>query len=182
MMATTSELEYAWTLTTNQGDDAAVGSWELQVTATDPIGVMTQHSITFDIGPDTPPCLRLSTPIAAPSGSALPMTDATLFQVSYVKDDLDPYPTPVSDPIAQPTKFHWSILEPGAPTRTSLPITGNNAQLDPANYTPGDIVELRVEIGDRNDKPVNCADDQPTCSIISDNTCTQRLTWRVEVR
>jgi hypothetical protein len=28
---------------------------------------------------------------------------------------------------------------------------------------------------------VSCAEASPTCSVISDDTCIQRLTWRVEV-
>ena len=54
--------------------------------------------------------------------------------------------------------------------------------LDPASYQPGDIVELRVEIKDRKNTAITCADANPTCSTISDNACIQRQTWRVEVR
>jgi hypothetical protein len=39
-----------------------------------------------------------------------------------------------------------------------------------------------VEIADRNNTAITCADASPTCSVISDNSCLQRLTWRVEVR
>jgi hypothetical protein len=120
-------------------------------------------------------------PIAAPSSTEWPMTDPTLFQVKVVKDTLDPYPTVPGDAVRGTTAFKWSIKQPGSSSRTLLGAIGNAVSLDPANYTPGDIVELRVEIADRNKTPVNCADDQLTCSVIS-TSCIQRQTWRVVVQ
>jgi hypothetical protein len=160
---------------------AQVGRWELQVTATDPLGSSTQKSAVIDVVEDHPPCIAQYSPIAAPIGETWPMTDPTLFQVSVVVDDLDPFPRVPGDTVLDVTKFAWSILPPGASTRQPLGITGNQASLDPANYQPGDIVELRVEIADRVQRTLMCADTTPTCSVISDNTCIQRLTWRVEV-
>jgi hypothetical protein len=88
--------------------------------------------------------------------------------------------------VLRPTTFSWSILPPGASTRQPLAVTGNQVALDPASYSPGDIVELRVEIADRamilNNTAISCADNIPTCSVISDASCIQRQTWRVEVR
>lgn len=159
-----------------------VGEWHVQVTATDPLGAVTQKSLVINVVPDHVPCLAQWAPIAAPSSSAWPMTEPTLFQVSVVEDDLDPYPTVPGDGELGTTTFAWSIKQPGATTRTSLGVTGNAAALDPASYTPGDIIELRVEITDRNNvsPQLQCSDD-PTCSVISDASCIQRLTWRVEV-
>ena len=109
------------------------------------------------------------------------MTDPTLFQVKIVDDVLDPFPTMPGDALRGTTAFSWSIKQPGASTRTTLGVTGNAASLDPANYAPGDIVELRVEIADRSNTMISCTDASPTCSVISDDACIQRLTWRVEV-
>lgn len=109
------------------------------------------------------------------------MTAPTLFQVTVVKDDLDPYPGFPDDTVLGSPKFTWSLLPPGGSTR--LPFgTTNHASLDPSNYAPGDILELRVEIADRKALPITCDQASPTCSVISDNACLQRLTWRVEVR
>ena len=114
--------------------------------------------------------------------TTIPISDPTLFQVLVVADDLDPYPSVPNDPILGTTEFHWSIVPPGG-TRQSLGgVTGSGVALDPNSYTPGDLVELRVEIQDRNHTPVNCPDTDLTCSVISDQSCLQRLTWRVEVR
>jgi hypothetical protein len=170
-------LEEGWQFT-----PGGVGRWEFKVTATDPLGAIDDEPLVIDVIADDPPCLMQWAPIAAPSGTEWPMTDPTLFQVKVVKDTLDPYPTVPGDALRRTTAFSWSVKQPGATTRTPLGATANALSLDPANYTPGDIVELRVEIADRNATPVNCADDQLTCSVISDDACIQRLTWRVVVQ
>jgi hypothetical protein len=159
-----------------------IGDWEVEVTATDPLGGTFKDSFKFKVEPDRPPCLMQWAPIAAPMGTQWPMTEPTLFQVTYVYDALDPYPTIPGDGDLLPTKFAWSIKQPGASTRTDLGVTSNSVALDPAAYAPGDVIELRVEVQDRNDTPVDCADSNATCSVISDNTCIQRLTWTVKVQ
>jgi hypothetical protein len=74
-------------------------------------------------------------------------------------------------------------MPPGGTTHQLLNgVTGSGFAIDPASYQPGDIVELRVEIADRNNTPITCADGNATCSVVSDNACIQRQTWRVEVR
>ena len=158
-----------------------LGHWEVQVTGTDPLGATDTETFTFEVGPDDAPCLAQWSPIDAPSGTTLPLTEATLFQINVVDDDLDAYPTVPGDNILGTTKFSWSIKQPGAGSRTPLGVTGNGVAIDPANYALGDIVELRVEIADRNDTPITCADNLLTCSVIS-TSCIQRLTWRMEVR
>jgi len=157
------------------------GDWEVQVTAIDPLGAETTKSLKFKVEPDSAPCLAQWAPIAAPTGSAWPLSEPTLFQIGVVTDDLDPYPTVPGDAILGTSTFAWSIKQPGAGTRTPLGFTGSGVALDPGNYAPGDIVELRVEIQDRVPRAINCADAQATCSVISDDTCIQRLTWRMEV-
>ena len=159
----------------------AEGVWKVEVIATDPLGAIATQMFSFTVGPDDPPCLAQWSPIDAPSGTTLPLTEATLFQINVVDDDLDAYPTVPGDNILGTTKFSWSIKQPGAGSRTPLGVTGNGVAIDPANYALGDIVELRVEIADRNDTPITCADNLLTCSVIS-TSCIQRLTWRMEVR
>ncbi len=162
----------------------AIGDYEIQLDATDPLGGTFMDHLTISVVDDTPPCLRQLAPIVAPPGTALPLTEPTLFRVDIVEDDLDPFPA-TSDPVLGTPHFFWSILPPGASTRQSLSATGNAVPLDPTNYQPGDIVELRVEIGDRNtfaNRPLGCAESAATCAIGTDTTCLQRQTWRVEVR
>ncbi|HEY1550272.1 MAG TPA: hypothetical protein VGG28_20735 [Kofleriaceae bacterium] len=158
-----------------------VGTWNVEVTATDPSGAATTVGSDFEITPDEPPCLATWTPETPPTGDALPIDAATLFQVLVVNDDLDPYPPVPSDPILGETTFAWSLLPPGGTTREPLSATGAGVALDPSSYQPGDIVELRVQVYDRTNTPVACDDDDPTCSIGA-NECFQRLTWRVEMQ
>ncbi len=158
------------------------GDWTIEVTASDELGAQTTQDLPITVVPDHPPCLSQWSPLAPPPGSTLPMQDPTLFQVLVVEDDLDPYPPVPSDPVLGQTSFAWSLQPPGASSYQPLAITGNSVTLDPATYTPGDVLALRVEIQDRNHTPVNCPTSDPTCSVISDPTCIQRLTWLVEVR
>jgi hypothetical protein len=59
-------------------------------------------------------------------------------------------------------------------------VTANRMELDPAQFPPGSVVELRVEIFDRKRTSIQCADGDQTCSTIS-TECIQRQTWHLEV-
>jgi hypothetical protein len=161
----------------------ATGDWTIVLTATDPSLVSKQTPLPIHVDADGPPCLGQWDPTATSvPNTTIPITDPTLFQVLVVADDLDPYPSVPNDPIYGTTEFHWSIVPPGGTRQPLTGVTGSGVALDPDSYTPGDIVELRVEIQDRNHTAVNCPDTDLTCSVISDQSCLQRLTWRVEVR
>ncbi|HEY5923021.1 MAG TPA: hypothetical protein VIV11_15180 [Kofleriaceae bacterium] len=162
---------------------SGTGKYTVEVTATDGIAPPTVQTIEVNIVPDRAPCLRTMTPLVAVAPAALPMSEPTLFQVLVVSDDLDPYPT-ANDAhgLLDTPRFTWSVLAPGGPRQVLSGVTGNSVALNPASYQPGDIVELRVEIADRNLTPITCGDGNATCSVIADNGCLQRQTWRVEVR
>jgi hypothetical protein len=160
-----------------------IGEWDVQVTASDPLGEASVQHLAITVVPDRPPCLAQWQPIAPPDGATLPVTDPTVFQVPLVDDDLDVYPPVPGDPVLGTTTFAWSILPPGATARQLLVgATGNSIDLDPSVFTPGEIVELRVEIFDRVHTALPCADDLGVCSVSSQPGCIQRQTWRVEVR
>lgn len=162
------------------------GDWLVKVTASDPEGEVTVKLLTLPVAPDGPPCLAGSQPAVPPDGATLPISEPTLFQVPLVHDDLDPYPrlsAPGLDMYFGTTRFAWSILAPGGSGRQVLVgATGNSVDLDPSVFTPGEIVELRVEIFDRKDTPIACADDAARCSVTAQAECIQRQTWRVEAR
>ena len=157
------------------------GSWDVQVVARDPEGgSTTQHLSPFTVVPDRPPCLAQWLPAVPPAGASLPISTPTVFQVPLVDDDLDPYPPITAIP---QLAFAWSLLRPGDTQRqVQVGDTGNTFALDPAAFTPGDVVELRVEIFDRKRTALPCDDAAMTCSITSSDGCLQRQTWRVEVR
>ncbi|HEY5950418.1 MAG TPA: hypothetical protein VIV40_33235 [Kofleriaceae bacterium] len=158
-----------------------VGVYTVEVTATDSIAPFpTVETVDITVDNDKPPCLSQLSPIVAIAPAAWPMSEPTLFQVHVVTDDLDPYPT-ANDVLLGTTSFTWSLLAPGGTRQVLSGVSGNSVALDPASFHPGDIVELRVEIADRNNTPLTCADANATCSLLN-NSCIQRQTWRVEVR
>lgn len=134
----------------------------------------------FTVVPPPPPCIAQWAPIVPPGGAALPVTAPTLFRVPVVIDDLDVYP---AQPGLGAARFEWLFKGPGAPAHAVVNgATASSFNFDPAGYTPGDIVEIRVQIYDRENTPVNCPATDATCSVVSQPTCIQRQTWRVEVR
>jgi hypothetical protein len=159
------------------------GDWDIRVTASDADNERVEKHMTFAIGPDQPPCIAQAQPVVPPDGASLPVAEPTLFQVPLVTDDLDPYPPLSGDPHFGTAAFEWSILAPGSPGRQILAgTTGNTVDFDPDAFTPGDLVELRVEIFDRNQTAIPCADGIATCSVNAQSACVQRQTWRLEVR
>lgn len=159
------------------------GSWVVKVTATDKQGMFQEKLLAIDIGPDQPPCIAQARPVVPPAGATLPIIEPTLFQIPLVDDDLDAYPPVSGDPLYGTASFAWSILKPGAPARVPLPgASGNRAAFDPRAYTPGQIVELRVEAFDRHHTEVTCPDDVASCALDARDGCFQRQTWRVEIR
>jgi hypothetical protein len=159
------------------------GEWDVRIRATDTLPELpetTEQHLNFTVGPDEPPCLAQSLPQVPPDGASLPVAEPTLFQVAVVVDDLDPYPPlPLED--SPGPSFTWSILAPGQGREILSGATGNSVDFDPGAFTPGEIVELRVEIFDRKSTPIPCADSVASCAI-SRPGCIQRQTWRVEVR
>ena len=141
------------------------GAWTISATVTDASGEAATAQQMIMVTDDQPACIGQVEPLVATAPAALPISTATLFEVLVVSDDLDVYPPVPSDPILGTAQFQWSLLPPGATTRELLADSGNSVALDPSLYSPGDIVELRVEIADRAHpfSSVDCADDDPTC-------------------
>lgn len=158
------------------------GTWQVDVVATSH-GKTTHASTTIDVAPDQPPSLVLWQPGVPPPGATLPISASTLFEVLQVDDDLDAYPPLAGATQYGTAEFAWSILRPGAPGRQILDgATGNQLEFDPAAFTPGDVIELRVEVFDRQHRPpLSCEDSAPTCTV-DPALRVQRQTWRVEIR
>jgi hypothetical protein len=156
------------------------GEWIVQAVVTDPAGNKMMRSETASVIPDAPPCIISPAPLVpGPTDPDLPVMDPTLFQVK-VSDDLDSYPKSVNGAEYREATFVWTILAPGNP-RTVIG-TGPNVLFDPSVYAPMTHVELRVEIQDRKQIPVNCPAGDATCAAGGNTSCIQRQTWRVEAR
>ncbi|ACY14506.1 hypothetical protein [Haliangium ochraceum] len=169
-----------------------VGAWEIEVSATDPLGATTTQRATVQYQRDEPPCIQTTAPLAlAESSYVLERSQPPRrFSVLSVDDDLDVYPAPpelTADgrPSPQGTaRFRWQLATPD--TGGALEPIGGHALagyvIDPAGFAPGDELRLRVEIEDRNAYEVVCDPASPTCALFDDAACLQRVTWRVEIR
>ncbi len=170
--------ESAYTLTPD-----LAGTWTIEVTAIDSIGATSVEHIDVQVAADRPPCLGSVTPLPAPASNTAIVDVAQRFAVQVVDDDLDIFPAPVGDPFIHESHFAWSIQSP-LTNGVRQPIVGDrrsSIDIDPTQYHPGDVIELRVEISDRVTRTLACADGAATCSLNS-NACIQRQTWRLEVR
>lgn len=159
----------------------APGVWSVTLNVADPKGNIGTGEQTFEVLPDQPPCLAQWLPIVPPPGATLPVAAPTVFQIPLVSDDLDRYPPDTSDVLFGATEFTWSLRAPGATGRQVFADSGNSFDFDPRGFAPGSIVELRVEIADRQHTPLPCPDGEATCALAA-SSCLQRQTWRVEVR
>jgi hypothetical protein len=151
------------------------GAWLVEVTARDPVGATATVQRALVVTADRPPCLATLAPPAGP----LIFDRSRRFAALFVDDDLDPFPAAGGGA----ARFSWSVLAPSrGPGRQPLGGgAGNAVDLDPAAFSLGEIVELRVEVADRIARTLPCPDGDAACSI-EGNACTQRQTWRLEVR
>lgn len=168
------------------------GEWEVEVTAMDVLGASKTARATVLVQRDEPPCIASTDPPAEAQASYILERDGAprRFAVLAVADDLDVYPPPAATtsdgrPSPQGTaRFHWSLATPY--TGDALRGLSGHALagyvLDPAGYAPGDTLSLRVEIEDRNEYDVDCDPALATCALFGDETCRQRVTWRIEIR
>ena len=154
------------------------GEWLVRVTADDGIEPHATD-LTIAVRPDHAPCLGATEPAG---GTTVLATEPRRFAVLAVLDDLDVYPAPPpDDPYLGAARITWSLRPAGA---GPFQIISDAAAIDfdPAAHAPGDRVELRVEIDDRNARSLAACGDAPTCSVEPPASCLQRKTYPVVVR
>lgn len=163
------------------------GLWNVTVTVEDGDGGsdLVEEAILVDV--DRPPCIAATEPRAvADARYVLERGQGPRrFAVSSVVDELDPYPLPAGD--AQPdrgeARFRWQLASP-ATGGAFVELAGHalaDYTIDPSAFAPGDELALRVEVADRVDRTLPCAESSPTCSV-GDDGCLQRVSWGVQVR
>lgn len=155
-----------------------LGAWSVRATASDRAGASTQRELTFNVAPDRAPCLGQWQPEVPPLERALPISAPTRFSIPTVTDDLDAYPSLAIAPYGT-AAFGWSLRVGNGAFAPLAGTTGNSLELDPRNFAPGELAELRVEVFDRAHPEVSCDASETTCAI---EGCLQRQTWRVEMR
>lgn len=147
------------------------GNWQVAVTVEDALGASDIAMASMPYALDQAPCIGASDPAFPPTGARIVLDQVRRFSVAAVDDDLDPWP-------GGDGAFRWYLGPAGGPL-TQLDVDGNQVDLDPAHYTPGDQLELRVEAVDRIDRPL-CDASMPSCEATPG--CFQRQTWTVEAR
>jgi len=157
------------------------GTWTVRITASDGLDDFV-YDLPIIVVPDQPPCLGAVDPAPAPVGSYLILDAPRRIGVLAVEDDLDVYPPPpANDPYLGAAELRWYVRAPGASSYTQVDTNVGGVELDPTEYNPGDRLDVRVEIDDRVNRAVQCAENVPICSFNQDS-CLQRQTWSVEVR
>jgi hypothetical protein len=157
------------------------GEWMVRVTVDDGIDTFTGERPILVV-PDPAPCLGALDPAPPPPSSSLVLDQPRRISVLSVEDDLDIFPAPPpNDPYLGPAELRWYVRAPGQTSFTLVDTGVGGVELDPAQYDPGDHLDVRVEIDDRMNRTIPCAEDVATCSVTQD-TCLQRQTWSVEVR
>lgn len=163
------------------------GLWNVEVIVSDQDGGSTEETVPVLVQADAPPCIAIADPVADPEGTYIldAGDDPRRFAVLSVTDDLDPFPNPdPAEAFLGEAEFRWYIATPDTGDEL-VEIDGHEAAdyfVDPSSFAPGDPVELRVEVADRIEREIPCAADQPTCSVIGDPSCLQRVTWSIEIR
>jgi len=152
------------------------GVWSVELTAADDYGGVATATKMLTVVADAPPCILVTSPDATTDNHYLLFRDggARSFAVIRAYDDLDPYPDGAAH-------FAWSFGPSGSAPASVAGHDLPDFAIDPAAYLPGDVLVLRVEVSDRQQRTLPCAPDQPRCSI-GGNSCLQRESWEVEIR
>lgn len=161
------------------------GLWEVEITARDASGGEATVIVPIVVGEDKPPCIAQTSPVAIPDAVYVFDTASgpRRLAVLAVSDELDPYPPRPGDGEQGVAAFFWQVASPVTGGEL-LPVEGHAASdlvIDPADFSPGDRLSVRVEVTDRADRVIACATDEPTCSV-SNDACLQRVTWELVVR
>jgi hypothetical protein len=159
---------------------AEPGLWELQVSVQD-FAVVDVERVGVPVAADHPPCIGASDPAFPPEGARIVVDQSRRFSVLAIDDDLDLYPAPSpDDDILGAASFRWFLATPASGgVLEPLAVDGNGVDIDPAAWTPGDQLELRVEAVDQVDRPL-CDAAMASCELVAG--CFQRQTWSLEVR
>lgn len=150
-----SELDRCFT-----GD--AHGTYTVTLEASDAMGEKSRAMVPVEIAEDRLPCIRETTP-ALTSLTRDDSHDAPRsISVTSVEDDGNPYPASSSGRI----QFTWFAGLQGGP----MSYLGNDFEsYTPVGYQLGDVVQVRVEIRDRNVKTID--DILTRCQMNGDALC-----------
>jgi hypothetical protein len=146
------------------------GDYFVTLTITNGAGDSTPVTVKYNVAPDQPPCIAVTTP-----GFDKQATSAMEFDVLGVDDDLDPFPG-VKD-------MNWYVSVNNKPFELAQH-DWEMLTVNKAAFSPLDTVKVRLEVHDRNtDRSAQeflACGDADTCtspSLVHSGTCYQRFTW-----
>ena len=156
------------------------GVWTVRVTATDDQQQVTVKDISMSVAEDQPPCIGALDP-GTPEATII--VDAPRrFAVLTVDDDINVYPAPpANDLFLRAAHFTWSIAGPSGGYEPITGLVSHDLVIDPANYQPGDTLDVRVDVSDSITRTLPCDPSLATCSV-DGTACIQRQTWHLEIR
>jgi hypothetical protein len=176
MLVEETDTQVVWDVVVDEA-----GVWEVVVTVRDSVGAEFQDVESIPFALDQWPCIGAAEPAFPPEGADVILDQRRRFAVLSVEDDLDLWPPPPPSMYLDAATFRWWLGSP-ATGGALVPLDGVDGAevwLDPALYTPGDQLELRVEAVDSEDRDL-CDSALGTCEALPG--CAQRRTWTVEVR
>jgi hypothetical protein len=153
-------------------------------------GGQSAPPLQFTLAPDRPPCMDGFLP---PVGLLylLDRSQPFTFQVTEVLDDLDPFPGRAAPSTAI---FRWSLWRELDPAWRALPTFDQNAlTIDPSRFAIDELVQVRVEAGDRVARtPSTCDASALLCgyatawpgvpSCYPNRSCEAWATWQARFR
>ncbi len=152
------------------------GTYVLDLFATD--GLVEKDStarLAIKIADDQPPCIVQTDPPIVPERPTLGVNGGRKLTVLRVDDDGDPYPGVPASGIS----FHWQMRRNrGEWGRVTTSVSDFFATGE-----VGDVVEMRVQVRDRHDRPVRR--DYTACTTADSSRCelkpgcAQWVTWTV---
>jgi hypothetical protein len=147
----------------------------------DPTHTVTSPSASISVGPDQPPCITGTNPVAG--SYVVDRTVLQEFDIDGAVDDRDPFGS------ANLT-FAWSVWRDSDPTWRDVPSwTQSTYQLDVSSFDVGEHVRVRAEAVDRTGArvpPSSCPIDADDCQVAScaslPDVCHKWKTWDLELR
>lgn len=159
---------------------AATGMYSVVLDVSDGTSVVTSPVGDVPVGPDQPPCITGTEPIAG--SYVVDRTALQHFFVDGVADDLDRFG---GDGI----HYAWSVYRAADQSWREVPSWDlSTYDLDVSSFGVGERLRVRVEVFDRTRAPapasclVAAADCQVASCAAAPNVCNKWKTWDLELR
>ncbi len=139
-------------------------------------------ALVLMVAEDRPPCIKEAEPLVGLPRVPAEHRKTTLFSVTFVKDDGDPYQRPTPP---RPGAFTWSWRRgTSGPFQRVAGGPRSDFEFPAGFFRPADVAEVRVSYEDRiarDFSPCERAVPQPAqCEVQLGSGCYQWVTWTIE--